>query len=400
MEVEESAALAELELFEGEVCNIRDKLHLLGQYYEGCFPFEQLFEWVQCRTKPEDRCKREISYIARSASDPNDEFCIRNRGYRDARAFRDEVRSLTPLRIDIGPEFNFHPSEPAKTPLRREYVIDIDMSDYDNLRTCCVGKVLKRCCWKFMVAAYEVLRMLLEEAFGFRHVLWVFSGRRGIHAWVCDHAAAAMTNPLRKAVTNFLNFSLNNEKASSLVKDELLRKKNYRLFNRVYDILQRYRGFLLDEQRVLQKREVFDRVLDIAEKYHQGPIAPAVREQIFAVADPTEQFGRLLALLRGERNDDAAERFEREFVVGFLYPKIDAHVSAEMNHLLKAPFNVHMDTLKLSVPLINVSEFDPENCLTLEDVVHRGGARGREHFDDYLRFFEQFTAELKAVAAR
>ena len=392
MEVEECAAPRE-----GEARHIGEKLHLLGQYYAGRFPFEQLFEWLHCCTRPEDRCKREISYIARSLADPNEEFCIRNRGYRDCGAFREEVCKLTPLRIDVGPEFNFHPTEPNKAPLRREYVIDIDMSDYDGIRTCCAGKVLRRCCWTFMVAAYEVLDMLLREAFGFRHVLWVFSGRRGIHAWVCDPAAASMPNPLRKAVTNFLNFSLNSDKSSAMVKEELLRRRGYRLLGLVYDILKRYRRFLLHEQRVLQKREVFERVAAMAERYLPAPIGPAAREQLFAMPSAEEQFAALLALLRADGGEDAAARFEREFIIGFLYPKIDAHVSAEMNHLLKAPFNVHMDTLKLSVPLLNVAEFDPENCLTLEDLLLRGGVRGRESFAEYLVFFERFTAALRAA---
>lgn len=33
--------------------------------------------------------------------------------------------------------------------------------------------------------------------------------------------------------------------------------------------------------------------------------------------------------------------FLYEIVIGLLYPKIDAHVSAGTNHLLKCPFNIH-----------------------------------------------------------
>ena len=54
-----------------------------------------------------------------------------------------------PLRIDIGAHFDGDVSNNKNkvksislNAIEREYVIDIDMTDYDGIRTCCSGKKL------------------------------------------------------------------------------------------------------------------------------------------------------------------------------------------------------------------------------------------------------------------
>ena len=89
-------------------------------------------------------------------------------------------------------------------PLKRELVFDIDMTDYDSIRTCCSGKGICRRCWGFIAAAVTVLDKTLREDFGFSHILWVYSGRRGIHCWVSDREAMDLTDDQRKSVMGYL----------------------------------------------------------------------------------------------------------------------------------------------------------------------------------------------------
>ena len=54
--------------------------------------------------------------------------------------------------------------------------------------------------------------------------MYVFSGGRGLHIWVCDKKAREMKDSLRKAVVDYLELVTGNEKATSLLSDHVISK--------------------------------------------------------------------------------------------------------------------------------------------------------------------------------
>lgn len=76
-------------------------------------------------------------------------------------------------------------------------------------------------------------------------MMWVFSGRRGIHCWVCDDRARIMNNQVRGCVTQYLDITVSNENMDTFVKKEVVEQNaNYLHFRRSYDILKKHFNFL------------------------------------------------------------------------------------------------------------------------------------------------------------
>lgn len=85
---------------------------------------------------------------------------------------------------------------------RGEIVLDIDLADppYNRSGVCDCRQERKACvrCWKaFMVPAQQVMNALMRRL-GMKRWFVVFSGRRGLHYWLCDDQVVQMSKTQRK----------------------------------------------------------------------------------------------------------------------------------------------------------------------------------------------------------
>lgn len=92
---------------------------------------------------------------------------------QSGRELQSALKDKVPTKIDIGPVYSQDPAKRAAykgdtsaggfKPLERELVFDIDLTDYDDVRTSASGTGMSRKCWTLMHAAIQV-RDLVRDA--------------------------------------------------------------------------------------------------------------------------------------------------------------------------------------------------------------------------------------------
>jgi DNA primase small subunit len=92
---------------------------------------------------------------------------MRFASYNNKQEFKEDLLKKNPEKIDIGAVYSGRPKMKASLrpgafrPVERELVFDIDMTDYDEVRTCCQGADICTLCWKFITIAMKILNSAL-----------------------------------------------------------------------------------------------------------------------------------------------------------------------------------------------------------------------------------------------
>ncbi|KAI0367395.1 prim-pol domain-containing protein [Pilatotrama ljubarskyi] len=349
-------------------------------FYRRLYPFKSLFTWLNHEHAPTKLfTHREFAFTLQG------DVYLRYNSFANADELKKQVCSLNPTRFEIGPVYSARPRDKktvrpsAFTPQLRELVFDIDMTDYDALRTCCAGADVCRRCWGFVAAAVRVLDRALRDQFGYRHLLWVYSGRRGIHLWVSDREAMELTDEQRRALVGWLTVIQGGKEMHKKVNVRLGGKPLPPSLASAYKTLEPiFHSLVLADQNCFESEEGWDALLhlvpenaivnDLREKWEDQP-GRSSEDKWQDLEDAIAERARAKNV-RGPSQAQLTAAKE-DIVLQYTYPRLDAEVSKHRNHLLKAPFCVHPKTGRVCVPVDprTVDKFDPRAVPTVQGLL-------------------------------
>jgi DNA primase small subunit len=380
-------------------------------FYQRLFPFRYFFQWLNHSAVPTtDFAHREFAFTLQNGA------LVRYNSYKSADLLRKACIDDTPPRIDIGPVYSTNPRDrktlrkaSAFRPVSREVVFDIDMNDYDDVRTCCTGANICRKCWAFITMAIKVVDAALREDFGFNHILWNYSGRRGAHAWVCDKRARELDDSKRRALAGYLELLRGGDQGGKKV--DIERPLHPHLERSLNILKEHFQTTILTDQDpwAEETEHLLDLIPDptlrtaLQKEWEAEPSRPSLSK--WADIDSLAKSGSL--------SITSKELLEakQDIVLEYTYPRLDADVSKKMNHLLKSPFVVHPATGRICVPIDpqNVDEFDPLSVPTVLDLLKEIDQWQSEKLQDgekrlhdwektsmkpYVEYFKAFVAGL------
>lgn len=256
-----------------------NSLDTLSKYYNKHYPYKEVWKFI------DGNKKKEIAYQGKSKKGEN--YFSRHNKYQNAVEFKEEAGKYGRTRIEIGPEYDSNGQA-----IKKELVFDIDLTDYDDVRTCCKGTNVCDLCWNYVRAAMKMMHFVLSTQFGFKKIHWFFSGRRGVHCWVLDEEAKSYSTELRVSILEFIKCPA----ADSLSP---------------------------------QQKEC----VNILMRYFVELILPALEDQ-----------GK-------EWRESTTPNKKLSIVLTHTWPRLDEAVTTSLVHLIKSPFSVHPDTGKISIPI-------------------------------------------------
>ncbi|KAH9916996.1 prim-pol domain-containing protein [Epithele typhae] len=383
-------------------------------FYRRLYPFKSLFAWLNHEHAPTKMfTNREFAFTL------HNEAYLRYQSFANAEEMKKQVCAQVPARFEIGPVYSARPRDKKTVrpalffPQLRELVVDIDMTDYDSIRTCCKGADICRRCWGFIAAAVRVLDSGIRDQFGYKHLLWVYSGRRGIHLWISDREAMELTDDQRKALVGWMTVIAGGDMMSKKVNVRPPGKPLPQSIAQACKVLTPvFEELILRDQKVFDSEKGWKDLLTLLPSEVAAELEMVWQKSPSDGPDEADEEPRSSEDKWQDVKDSAAPARAKKYnakgmagimtaamediVLQYTYPRLDAEVSKHRNHLLKAPFCIHPKTGRVCVPVDprKVDRFRLEDVPTVHQLLREldqnvvpqaSEASSGEHHSDWER---------------
>lgn len=234
--------------------------------------------------------------------------------------------------------------------------------------------------------------MVITEDFGFNHILWVFSGRRGIHAWICDSSARSLDTPSRAAVAEYLQLISGGQFMKKKV--NLTDKIHYSVQRALNIISPRFIEIFVEEQNMFGTAERIDKFLGLLPDDTSRNELKLIFDQCTKNTDYWKEFVLYVGKQPQTNKKWKYRLLVEEVMLQYSYPRLDINVSKGINHLLKSPFCIHPKTGKVSIPINpkTIDKFDPLTTPTIHMLIDEVNA--------YDEKDKQVALEGEGIAAK
>jgi DNA primase catalytic subunit len=266
-----------------------------------------------------------------------------------------------------------------------EVVLDVDLTDFTRYCDCVRQTDTKRACpqcWLHIEGMQLLIRYILcyKLAVEERYLLWVFSGKKGVHC-LCNDPRLCRTDAQAR------------DRLIGLLRCETLDDLWDLAIELPMDVANQIN--VLFENRAIQHRALLDVVefrkhcLTIVRQYF--PALYNILNQRWSNSKGSVNDWTVLKTLQQDQCDSVTPTLLIALTV--FYPRVDSG-PLRLSHKFKMPFSVHGDTQRLALPMqcdALISDTLPTGALTLSELVSQYRLNGEcTQYTESLRVFENW----------
>jgi len=329
-----------------------------AEYYAHHYPYEKL---VKLLTRNGDKLEDcEFAIEGKTAS--GDKLYKRYVSVRGSSELRDAVCRFPGVKaFHFGAFYsNGSAKEAVKSgesvPVRRVLSFDIDLTDLEflSLKDADGSVSAEKCdeAYPVSAAAAYIVRTVMRKAFGFREILVVYSGRRGVHVHVFDDKAMGLNDDERSVVLDYVN--------CGMAKTELHAPAGVRLImdlhglrDLVYNTFHTYIVGGLDVfEKASARLALLDRLnLASYEEYEKfAPTLAPLATDVLRCETGADVWKHVEERIRSTEEEWMRERLDC-VVLAYVWPRLDEAVTRSLGHLTKVPFSCHAASGRVAVAM-------------------------------------------------